>query len=82
MGFGDIEKHDYKKYLTIYFTIYARIFEITSLEFYRPPRKISAVIVISPDFLSPLMLEWNENLIWLALTKQSYPFTLMQIKCD
>ena len=57
MGFGDIEKHDYKKYLTIYFTIYARIFEITSLEFYRPPRKISAVIVISPDFLSPLMLK-------------------------
>lgn len=57
MGFGDIEKHDYKKYLTIYFTIYARIFEITSLEFYRPSRKISAVIVISPDFLSPLMLK-------------------------
>lgn len=51
------EKHDYKKYLTIYLTIYARIFDITSLEFYRPPRKISAIIVISPDFLSPLMLK-------------------------
>lgn len=57
MGFGDIEKHDYQKYLTIYLTIYARIFDMTSLEFYRPPRKISAVIVISPDFLSTLMLK-------------------------
>ena len=57
MGFGDIEKHDYQKYLTIYLTIYARIFDIISLEFYRPLRKISAVIVISPDFLSTLMLK-------------------------